>query len=91
MKRYERRPVTVERDVVVEVVCDGCGQLADDTPMGRLVEVVIAIDEGEEGGHRTELDLCDGCLVERAPAFVAAGALAPLVTGWELPMDGDAP
>lgn len=75
MKRYETR--TVEQQVYVGEVCDGCG--ATD-PMG-LFEVVISVNEGEEGGSRDEYDYCDDCLVAGAPALVAAGSRAPIVTG----------
>lgn len=75
------------REVLVATTCDGCGIPEGFGAMGRLMPVVISIDPGEEGGYITELDYCDDCLVERAPAFVAAGARAPLVTGEELPLD----
>jgi hypothetical protein len=72
---------------IAETTCDGCGISEGIGAMGRLIPVIIAINEGEEGGHVTELDYCDDCIVERAPAFVAAGAKAPIVTGEDLPFD----
>lgn len=91
MKHYEKRPETVVRNRVVGATCDGCGRSEGPSAMERLIEVVISINEGEEGGHVTSLDYCDDCLVARADAFVAAGARAPLVTGEDLPLDeGDA-
>jgi len=89
MRRYERQEVTVERDVEVAAACDGCGIAEGVGAMGRLLPVVISIDDGEEGRHVDHLDYCDNCLVQRAPAFVIAGSRAPLVTGEELPLDED--
>lgn len=78
MKRYETR--TVEQRHYVGETCDGCGNTGP-----YLVEVVISVNEGEEGGRRDEYDFCDDCLVERAPALVAAGSRAPIVTGEDAP------
>lgn len=83
MRRIEERQTTVR--VVVSEVCDGCGIEAD--PGYELVAVVISVHEGEEGGRRDEYDYCDDCLVARAPALVAAGSRAPLVTGNDEPVE----
>jgi hypothetical protein len=79
MKRYATRMVIRAVQVPETVICDGCG--IPDNLAGGLHEVVLSVSEGEEGGRRDELDLCDPCLVERAPALIAAGSRAPLVTG----------
>ncbi len=83
MKRYEWQRVTFDQRTEVGAECDGCG-VSSEKAWPPLVEVVIAINEGEEGGHRTELDYCNDCLVARAEAFTAAGSRAPLVTGDDL-------
>lgn len=80
VKRYETR--TVEQQQYAGAVCDGCGSTDH-----YLAEVVISVNEGEEGGRRDEYDYCDDCLLERAPALVAAGSRAPLVTGEDAPED----
>lgn len=90
MRRYEERPVVRATRIQIEARCDRCGRLEEPGAMGRLVPVVISINEGEEMGHRTELDYCDDCLVALADHFVAAGSKAPYVTGEELPFDDDA-
>lgn len=74
MKHYETR--TAELRHYAGATCDGCGAADPD-----LIEVVVSVNEGEEGGRRDEYDYCDGCLMERAPALVAAGSRAPLLTG----------
>lgn len=84
MKNVEWQDVVVPQQVEVGRTCDGCGVSGD---VEDLAVVVIAVNEGEEGGGRDELDLCDPCLVGRAPALVAAGSTAVLVTG--LPRDPD--
>ena len=84
MKRYET--TTIQRSELTGYVCDGCGTENDGYDM---VQVIIAVHEGEEGGRRDEYDYCDDCLVERAPLFVAAGSKAPLVTGEYLNPDED--
>lgn len=80
MKRYETR--TVEHRAYVGATCSGCGSASP-----YLVEVVISVHEGEEGGRRDEYDFCDDCLIERAPALVAAGSRAPVVTGQDEPVE----
>lgn len=77
MKRYETRPTPMRR--LAGTVCDGCGLEQGFGP--SFAEVIISVHEGEEGGGRDEYDYCDDCLVQRAPALVAAGSRAPLVTG----------
>lgn len=79
MKHYETR--TVEQRSYAGATCDGCGAI----DLMGLVEVVISVNEGEEGGRRDEYDFCDDCLVERAPLLVAAGSRAPIVTGEDAP------
>jgi hypothetical protein len=74
MKRYEEIATTVTS--YAGATCDGCGS---DEPY--LVEVVIAVHEGEEGGRRDEYDYCNDCLLERVEALKAAGSRAPIVTG----------
>jgi hypothetical protein len=81
MRRYEKRTRTVEQDVYVEDVCDGCG--VSSKLVGLLIEVVISVHEGEDGGGRDQYDFCDDCLVGRAPLLKAAGSTAFLVTGEE--------
>jgi hypothetical protein len=83
VKHYETR--TVEQRQYVGETCDGCGSKS---PWG-LVEVVISVNEGEEGGRSDAYDFCDDCLVERAPLLVAAGSRAPIVTGEDDPPAGD--
>ncbi len=78
MKRFERESVTVERDVLAEAVCDRCGWST--RYPSELITVVISVHEGEEGGAVDEYDYCDDCLVELAPALVAAGSKADVVT-----------
>jgi hypothetical protein len=88
MRRYEFQEVTRPARVLVSVTCNGCG--ADGGPEGEeLLEVTIAVNEGEEGGRRDELDYCNDCLVARAPALVAAGSRALIVTGEYLERDED--
>lgn len=58
--------------------CDGCA-----TVDYYLTVVVIEVNEGEEMGGRDEYELCNDCLIKRAPALVAAGSTAELVTGEE--------
>ena len=84
MKHYQTRTYHVEEPA--GAVCDGCGQEGDHL---SLVEVVISVHEGAEGGRRDEYDFCDTCLAERAPTLVAAGSRAPLVTGNWTPGGGD--
>ena len=84
MKRYETRTQPVR--AYVGAFCDGCGQPDD----SYLVEVVISVHEGEEGGRRDAYDFCDDCLLERAAALVAAGSRAPLVTGEDSSADDEA-
>lgn len=80
MRHYETRSVTVERVEEVRRTCDGCGVDQDETEFGRLVEVFISVNEGEEFGGADELDFCDPCLVARAPALRAAGSTAEIIT-----------
>lgn len=87
MRRYEIRQVVVERKELVEERCDDCGFSVVD--VGPLVEVVIDVHLGEEGGGRDEAHYCDDCLVKRAPVLVAAGSRAELVTGVPVEVDGD--
>lgn len=82
MKRYETRTVGLEQ--YAGATCDGCG-----TNDPYLVEVVISVHQGEEGGRVDEYDYCDDCLIERAPLLAAAGSRAPLVTGEEPPPEED--
>ena len=82
MKRFETTTQTVR--AYVGAICDGCGSSDP-----YLVEVVISVHEGEEGGRRDEYDFCDECLIERAAALVAAGSRAPVVTGEPEPGDGE--
>ena len=81
MKHFETK--TVEQRHYVGTTCDRCG-MACQYP----ITVVISVHEGEEGGRRDEYDYCDDCLVEMAPALVAAGSRAELVTG-EVPTEDD--
>jgi hypothetical protein len=81
MRHYETQ--IVEQRRYVGDSCDGCG-----TNGPYLVTVVISVHEGEEGGRRDEYDYCDECLIERAPALVAAGSKAPIVAAEE-PLPGD--
>lgn len=76
MKKYETQLHPFER--YVGSVCDGCGS---EEP--NLVEVVISVNEGEEGGRRDEYDYCDRCIMERADALMSAGSTAPYLTGEE--------
>jgi hypothetical protein len=77
VKRYGTE--MVEREVIAEVTCDGCGWTS--RYASGFITVVICVHEDEEGGARDEFDYCDDCLVERAPALMAAGSTAPLVNG----------
>ena len=56
--------------------CDGCGAVDH-----YLTLVVIEVGDGEEMGGRDEYEWCNDCLIDRAPALVAAGSTADLVTG----------
>lgn len=85
MKRYEFRDRLCPVRELVATVCDGCGAI--EVPGDFFHELTIAVSEGEEGGRRDDLDLCDDCLRSRAPALVAAGSRAPLVTGQYLSPD----
>lgn len=78
MKIYEMR--TTQLKTYVGAKCDGCGS---DGP--HLIEVVISVNEGEEGGACDVYDYCDDCFDDRIPALVAAGSRAPIVTGVEAP------
>lgn len=78
MKHYEAR--AVEQNFFVGVTCDRCG-----TQPTYYIEVVISVNEGEEGGRRDEYDYCDDCLFAIADVLVAAGSRAPLVTGKDEP------
>lgn len=78
MKRYETR--TIEQQRYTGATCDGCGYTGP-----YLIEVVISVHEGEEGGRTDEYDYCDDCLTERTPALIAAGSRAPIVTGEAAP------
>jgi hypothetical protein len=75
VRRYEVRDVTVQREVLVEESCDGCGATAG------LIPVAIEVNDGEEFGRRDEYDYCDDCLMARADLLIAAGSRAELVTG----------
>lgn len=79
MRHYETR--TVEQREHTSTTCDGCGWIS--RYPSDLYIVVISVHEGEEGGRRDEYDLCDDCLIGRAPALIAAGSRAPLVGGGE--------
>lgn len=85
MKRYEVQEKTYREEVLVEVKCDECGALEQDTRWGRLIPVTIHIDPGEEGGATDELDYCDDCLVAKADALVAAGSTSELVASGRRP------
>jgi hypothetical protein len=78
VRRYEVQDVVVQREVPLEATCDGCGVSEDDE---SLVEVLLSVAEGGEGGAVDELHYCDACLVERSAAFVRVGSTAELVTG----------
>lgn len=79
MRRYEVQDVTVQREVALPAECDGCGVSEDGTDY--MVEVVIDVNLGEEGGGRNELHYCNDCLLARCSTLVAAGSTAELVTG----------
>jgi hypothetical protein len=79
MRRYERRDVTVTRDVEVEYICDRCGIPEAQADMGWLYPVVIEVNAGEEGGSRDEYDYCNDCLIAIADILRAAGSRSPLV------------
>jgi hypothetical protein len=87
VRHYGVRPVTVEREILVAVTCDGCGAADTDVP-GGLIPVVIEVNVGEEMGSRDEYDYCDDCIRGRAAALVAAGSRAPLVTGVDVENPG---
>ncbi|GGN39568.1 hypothetical protein FHR83_006690 [Actinoplanes campanulatus] len=76
MKRY--KTFTYEREEPCGATCDGCGLDGDYL---SLVEVIISVNESEEGGRRDEYDYCNDCLVAQAPKLVAAGSRSPIVTG----------
>jgi hypothetical protein len=90
VRRYELQDVVIQQEVEVGRACDGCGVTEDDAESG-LIAVTISINEGEEMGGVDELDYCDPCLVERAPAFVIAGSTAEYVTGRPVELDDDGP
>ncbi len=67
--------------VEVAALCDGCGVTEDDAEFGWLCPIAIEVNVGEEQGRRDEYDYCNGCLIERGPALLAAGSRSELVGG----------
>ncbi len=89
MRRYETQQVTITREVEVEATCNGCGVTEDAAEFGYLFPVAIEVNLGEEQGRRDEYDYCNGCLIERGPALLAAGSRSELVGGDGGPRDDD--
>lgn len=83
MKIYEMQ--TTQLKTYVGAKCDGCGSTDP-----YLIEVILSVHEGEDGGACDVLDFCDNCFDVRIPALAAAGSRAPIVTGVELPEEADA-
>lgn len=91
MRHYEMRTITYEGEEEVDATCDGCGVSKGNAEFGSLIEVVIIINEGEEFGGRDELDFCDPCLVERAPAFRSVGSTVRLILEEDDPRHNEDP
>lgn len=77
MKKYKEETELVS--TYDTTICDGCGL---DGP-AYFIEVIIMVNQSEEGGGIDEYDFCDPCFMERVDLFKAAGSTAFLVTGEE--------
>lgn len=86
MKHYEKK--MTEMTALASVTCDLCGISEEDERrrggLLHLAEVIISVEDGEEGGKVDMFDLCETCLNSRAAALIEAGSTAPILTGEEL-------
>jgi hypothetical protein len=65
---------------VVALKCDSCGISSADE---HIIQIVISVDEDEEGGSRDEFEYCFECFVGGVKDnLLKAGSTAPVVTGY---------